>query len=52
VSVSSSQSKWHKVLGRMLDERAALLDLKETNLEVSEEILVEELERGPHPLDG
>jgi hypothetical protein len=50
--MSSSQSEWHKALGRMLDEHTTLFGLQEMNLELREAILVEELERGLHPSDG
>jgi cysteine sulfinate desulfinase/cysteine desulfurase-like protein len=52
VSMSSSQSEWHKALGRTLDEHTTLFGLQEMNLELREAILVEELERGLHPSDG
>jgi hypothetical protein len=50
--MSSSQSEWHKALGRTLDEHTTLFGLQEMNLELREAILVEELERGLHPSDG
>jgi hypothetical protein len=48
VSTSSSRSKWCKALHRGLDERTALLGLQETDLEVREGIMAEELEHGLH----
>jgi hypothetical protein len=52
VSASSSQSKRHKALRRMLDERVILLGLQETDLGVREAILAEELEHGLRDPDG
>jgi hypothetical protein len=52
VRASRSQSGWLIALSRMLEECATLLYLQEIDLEVSEVILAEELERGLHPPDG
>jgi hypothetical protein len=46
VNTSNSQSDWRIALHRSLDERAAHLGLQETNLEMREAALVEELEHG------
>jgi hypothetical protein len=49
---SSSQSDQLTDLGRTMEECQILLFLQEIDLEVLEVILVEELERSPHPTDG
>jgi hypothetical protein len=51
VRASSSQPGQFKYLGRALEERETLLCLQETDLEVRETILAEEMERGLHPSD-
>jgi hypothetical protein len=52
VGASSSLSEWCKALRRGLDERAALLGLQETYLEVCEVIMVVELDHDLHRSDG
>jgi CO/xanthine dehydrogenase Mo-binding subunit len=52
VSASSSQSVWRIALRRSMDERAAHLGLQETDLEVCDAALVEELEHGLCRIDG
>jgi hypothetical protein len=51
VCASNSQSRRDNDLDRTLEECQTLLCLQETDLEVREAILVEELERGLHPPD-
>jgi hypothetical protein len=49
VSTSSSWSEWLNTHSRSLEERTTLLCLQETDLQVHELILAEELERGLCP---